>query len=320
MFAVAYVRRSRDAETDRETLYSQSLRAIAVGRCNKSAQLLFYHPPTKQTISSDDFSLDETLCSGPAFGLKYDGGLYVDKYYDEAETFSPPTHAPSSMVFIKHNHTYIKCKVLTIPDRDSTVYTLQYIHINAIHQHDEKDILDHDPTIVPNQHNPILTTFPSWLKHGNSITLFLNNMAKPHHGTLLIQDNNYYFRHGTRATHKITLLKHFPQCDMDLIKSHQIFEGHLRFKNIRNLHIERSLTSAVANHVSASQLMSHEIPTLITQRHLPTYDKKLWDAAYNEDYDGLQKLPFWHTITEKEYNRIKHKCRGGPSIYGHLNN
>ena len=121
MFAVAYVRRSRDAETDRETFHSQSLCAIAVGRCNKSAQLLFYHPPTKQTISSDDFSLDETLCSGPVFGLKYDGGLYVDKYYDEAETFSPPTHAPSSMVFIKHNHTYIKCKVLTIPDRDSTV-------------------------------------------------------------------------------------------------------------------------------------------------------------------------------------------------------
>ena len=112
-------------------------------------------------------------------------------------------------------------------------------------------------------------------------------MAKPQHGTLLIQDKNYYFRHGTRTTNKITLLKHFPQCAMDLIKSHQIFEGHPCFKNIRNLHIERSLTSALANHVSASQLTSHEIPTLITQHCLPTSDKKIWDAAYNEEYDGL---------------------------------
>ena len=86
MFSVSYLIKTRDAKTNRETFLSQSLRAIAVGRCTKSAQLLFYHPANKQTIASDDFSIYTTLCTGPCFGLKYNGGLYIDKYYKQAET------------------------------------------------------------------------------------------------------------------------------------------------------------------------------------------------------------------------------------------
>ena len=37
IFSVSYLRKTRDAETDRETFHSQSLRAIVVGRCTKSA-------------------------------------------------------------------------------------------------------------------------------------------------------------------------------------------------------------------------------------------------------------------------------------------
>lgn len=283
MSAIGYIRRCRDAETDREIFHSQSLCAIAVGRWNKSSQLLFYHPPTKQTLSSDDFILDESLCSGSAFGLKYDCGLYVEKYYNKVETFSPPTYPPSLIFFIKHKNSCIKWKVITIPDRDITLYTLQYMHTNAIHQHEETDILDHNPVINPDHQNSLLKTFPWWLKYGNNITLFLNNMANLQHGTLIVQDDTYYFRHGTINTNKLVLLKNFTQCAMELITSHQIFGVHPQFRNIHNLHIEFFLVSAVANHVSAPQIMIHEIPSLIIQQSLPVSNNKICDAAYDEE-------------------------------------
>ena len=31
-------------------------------------------------------------------------------------------------------------------------------------------------------------------------------------------------------------------------------------------------------------------------------DKLVWDAAYNEEYDGLVSLLTWEVISEKEYN------------------
>ena len=33
--------------------------------------------------------------------------------------------------------------------------------------------------------------------------------------------------------------------------------------------------------------------------------KKLWDAAYREELDGLTKLPTWEVITEEDYRQIK---------------
>ena len=82
MFSVGYVSELRDGSKDRLNMHSKTLRAIAVGRSDKSNCLLFYHPPTKQLLTSADFRLDENLAAGPAFGLTYDGGLYINKFLD----------------------------------------------------------------------------------------------------------------------------------------------------------------------------------------------------------------------------------------------
>jgi hypothetical protein len=33
-------------------------------------------------------------------------------------------------------------------------------------------------------------------------------------------------------------------------------------------------------------------------------DKIVWDAAYNEEYDGLVSLPIWEVVSEKEYKQL----------------
>jgi hypothetical protein len=33
-------------------------------------------------------------------------------------------------------------------------------------------------------------------------------------------------------------------------------------------------------------------------------DKLIWDAAYNEEYDGLVDLSSWEIVSEEEYCRI----------------
>ena len=84
IFSVAYVHKTRDGTTNCLTFHSNILRCIAVGRHDFSDQLIFYHPPTKQIVCSDDYTLDkELLCSGPCFHLDYDGGLYI---YQNIET------------------------------------------------------------------------------------------------------------------------------------------------------------------------------------------------------------------------------------------
>jgi hypothetical protein len=34
-------------------------------------------------------------------------------------------------------------------------------------------------------------------------------------------------------------------------------------------------------------------------------DKLVWDAAYNEEYDGLVSLLTWEVISEKEYKQLR---------------
>jgi hypothetical protein len=36
-------------------------------------------------------------------------------------------------------------------------------------------------------------------------------------------------------------------------------------------------------------------------------DKMIWDAAYDEEYDGLESLPTWEIITEDPYRQL---CKG----------
>ena len=48
-------------------------------------------------------------------------------------------------------------------------------------------------------------------------------------------------------------------------------------------------------------------PSLLRHYQLHPQDRKTWDDAYNEEYDGLEKLETWEVITEADYLRMQHQ-------------
>jgi len=67
----------------------------------------------------------------------------------------------------------------------------------------------------------------------------------------------------------------------------------------------KTLSKIIANHVSAKGLESHDVPTLLSHKKMSSNDRKIWDAAYAEEYFGLHDLPAWTTLTEAEYQQNK---------------
>jgi len=55
-----------------------------------------------------------------------------------------------------------------------------------------------------------------------------------------------------------------------------------------------------------------DTPTLLNMHKLHSSDQEIWKYGYDEDYFGLKDLPAWSTITEAEYNNIKHIV--GPAL------
>ena len=56
----------------------------------------------------------------------------------------------------------------------------------------------------------------------------------------------------------------------------------------------------VAMHVSATQLINKSSPqSLLHHQKLHPNDKKIWDAAYVEEYNGLLELNAFEYISEK---------------------
>ena len=73
---------------------------------------------------------------------------------------------------------------------------------------------------------------------------------------------------------------------------------------------DKCLKSTVSRYISAANIKSLDPPTLIKYTQLHAADKTIWDAAYNEEYDGLQRKPTWITLTQEEFDKIKHTING----------
>ena len=43
-------------------------------------------------------------------------------------------------------------------------------------------------------------------------------------------------------------------------------------------------------------------------------DKSIWDAAYDEEYDGLESISTWEVITEKEFQQLSKGKRALPTM------
>jgi len=299
MFAVAY-----PSFTQQHSYNTQSIRAILVGRSTKTNSLIFYHPRSKKIITSSRYIIDETLPAGPTFAYEYDGGTYINKYTTDNAAYNSPTFPPESKVHIvQPNNSTIQAEIVSVPI-ENDIYTVQYPD-GSIHQHQEKELQSEDPTVLPTDENETLK-LPSWIKHKAKCTMFDNTMQKPRHGYLIHDNHTWGFRPGTKTSNAIIPLHNLPQTINQRIQTFEINRGHTPFKEIIQARRLHHAARAIARHVSAKTLTSRDAPTLKNHTSLTTADKTIWDAAYAEEYYGLQNLPAWITIPEVEYNKMKH--------------
>ena len=99
-----------------------------------------------------------------------------------------------------------------------------------------------------------------------------------------------------------------------MLRDLTLHKGHPPYKKIEKSLQSRYIGSIVANHVSAKELSSSHVPHLIEHKLLNPKDKKIWDAAYREEYYGLKNLPAWVTITQEQYDSMKHKLKPIPTM------
>ena len=312
LFSVAYVRRSRDSSTNCLTVHSTSIRCICIGRDDVANQLEFYHPPTRQLLYSNDFTLDKNLCSGPVFNLDYDGGLYLNKYtdFEDEDNISPfPPNHPMFVQTSSSPDVYTPCKILRIPEKFGDYYTVAYDN-GDIHQHGHWDLYDYDPTSTSFQNSSTDKTLPDWISHNCNATIFLPSMDQPKHGILMESKDKWFFKSGRGANTKIIELLDFHSVARNMIKQFVLFQGHKRFKDILHLCSIIQLKSAVANHVSASGLSTLVPPSTVdSHSSMPPSDRSIWDAAYSEEIKGLQARKTWDTVSESDFQAIRHKVK-----------
>jgi hypothetical protein len=95
----------------------------------------------------------------------------------------------------------------------------------------------------------------------------------------------------------------------------QLFRGHAKFKNVYATRTQHSLTDCVLRHISAHGLKSLLAPaSLKSHSNLNPEDKLIWDAAYDEEYDGLESLPTWEVISEEQYYQLSKGRKALPTM------
>ena len=176
MFSVAYINKYTQNGKTKNKWEGHSLKCIVIGQCPQSNALLFFHPPTKQVLSSATYKFDPFLASGPQFGEKYDGTFVMSNLGDMEHIHILPTHQQGDRVFTsQQNGSIITATVLQIPlIDDEEPYAIQDIETGDITEIMKDDILTSNPTSTPT--NDLASTFPHipWLKHDTKITLYIN--------------------------------------------------------------------------------------------------------------------------------------------------
>ena len=174
-------------------------------------------------------------------------------------------------------------------------------------------LLDHDPTIVPTNTTPTATdgTLPllPWIKPEAKVTLYISKiMSKPKQGILkYAKDTDIWtFSPGKKDSHPRMQLPNFTMLAQSMVTNKKLFNGWKTMKHVLTARYLRATSNLLAKHVSATGLNVLQAPSLLRHHKLNPNDRKLWDAAYKEEYDGLTALETWEVIPEEEYIRLKH--------------
>jgi hypothetical protein len=310
-FTVAAVRRERQGDSQINKFESQSTSMILLGHCPNSTGLQFYNPRNGTFVTSIDYKILPNVTSGAHFGYKYQPGLFIYRL-DESTSVFAPQFPLESTVFVHTHSPPSQATVIGIPSYDSpSIYTVSF-HDGSISEY-TADVLSlaSSPGSVTSP-----TLLPTWIKHGANATLFLNTMPKPRHGTLqLSSSDTWTFVPGKNATTTGIDLPDLSANCQSLMDSGQLFRGHAKFKNVYDTRNQLNLRTCVLRHVSAHGLKSLLAPSsLKAHQKLDVDDKKIWDSAYDEEFDGLTSLPSWEVLTEEQYFKLSKGKKALPSM------
>jgi hypothetical protein len=131
-------------------------------------------------------------------------------------------------------------------------------------------------------------------------------MPRPKHGTLqLSSDHTWTFYPGKRVDKDGISLLNFEANCQELLDTGQLFKGYTKFRNVRTAHSQVSHRDCVLRHVSAHGLNSLLAPSSLKHHSkMTSSDKEIWDATYNEEYNGLISLPSWEVVSEDQYLKL----------------
>jgi hypothetical protein len=314
MFGLAAARRERVGDTKLNKFDAQSIPMIAVGRCQNSNGLQFYNPVNGSFVSSVDYKFQPHTTSGTRFGYKYQPGTFLYRLDESNTVFTPKYNLESSVIIhthsLPHKATIIGLQTYDKPD----VYTVVFADGTITKYSDSDNFIESIP-----QSQPIKTTIilPSWVQNGANTTLFLSSMSKPHHGKLRLDSKQQWiFTPGnstdlSKGILLVVLVSNFQQ----LMDTGQLFKGHTKFYRVYHTRTQVQLKDSVLRHVSTHGLQSLVAPiSLSSHQKMSESDKSIWDAANNEEFDGLNNLPTWEVLTESQFKSLSKGIKALPSM------
>jgi len=260
-------------------------------------------------VSSIDYKFQPNVTSGSFFGLKYQSGTFIYRL-DETTYIHAPKFLLNSQVYVHTHSPPSVAKVIGIPTYDTpNIYTVCYKDGSIA------EYLDDQLSAVNSTVSTKPTLLPNWIKGGCNATLFLADMPKPRHGKLQqSSDNCWHFFPGKGTSNSIPLDDLEANCQT-LLDSGQLFRGHTKFRNVYDTRNQVSLQQCVLRHVSAHGLHSLIAPASLKHHSKMTpSDKAVWDAAYDEEYDGLTALPSWEVVTEDQYYKLSKGKKALPTM------
>jgi deoxyuridine 5'-triphosphate nucleotidohydrolase len=324
MFSIAYIKYLREGGTVKDKWAPQSLKCIVVGTCNKSDGLLFYHPPSKQLITcGNGYKFDPFSPSGPQFDEKFDGTFTFHTGNIQSAIHRPPTFELTKTVYFKSQSDpskYEKGTILSQPvDDDTEPYTVHITTSGNIIQLLSSQLLHHNPS-SPATTSTTQLPFPHlpWIQHNSKATLYMNDrMQAPKQGRLIQNNTKWSFQIGRKLNNDAQHipLDNFDELAESMVHNKKLFRGWKTHNFVTNARHARATSNIVshlihARKVSAANLHNMQAPTLLNHKNLHPDDKITWDAAYLSEYNGLVNIDTWDTITESEYQSLKHLYKG----------
>ena len=312
LFSVADIKIDRrQGGHHRNKWESQSLRCITVGLSPKANCVMFYHPPSKQIIHAPKYRFDTFMPAGPQFNLTFDADFVFNTRADlENSTHRPSSHENNTSVYVTINGTTQQGTIIEQPiNKNKEPYIVQLAN-NDIVEVMTENVSESDPNATPSD-IPIITENPPhvpWIKDGAKVTLVPPGGSTPKQGYIIHSatiPGEWEFILGRKKNNPSIPLPNFAQNINSMITNKKLFKGWRNLRLASTARLLRALSNAYCRHVSAEKLSILKAPSLLKHDQLPEIDKLLWDEAYKEEYEGLQRLGTWKAVTEDEYQQLK---------------